>query len=119
MAAMDDDVSLDEKEKATVAEIRDRVEIKKKYRERPGGRNRPALPRQIRGRQRDCHDQDARLNADAVERRLADAGVDASLMLERGRKREREQRAEADEEKRQEGAGDANDEDAEMEDAKG
>ncbi|KAL7529703.1 hypothetical protein ACHAWF_008512 [Thalassiosira exigua] len=86
----DDEASLDEMEKAQVTEIRDRVKIKRTYKERPGGRNRPALPREIRGRVKDKHDSDAKLDAKAIERRLDEVGVDAGKMLERGRKRERE-----------------------------
>ena len=85
-----DDDRLDEMEAAQVAEIRDRVKIARAYKDRSGGRNRPALPREIRGRVKDCHDDDARLKADAIDRRLARVGVDASAMLERGRKRERD-----------------------------
>ncbi|KAL3760659.1 hypothetical protein ACHAWU_005380 [Discostella pseudostelligera] len=86
----DDDASLDEMEKAQVAEIRDRVTIARAYKERSGGNNRPALPRAIRGRVKDCHDDSAKLKASAIEKRLAKVGVDATQMLERGRKRERE-----------------------------
>jgi len=86
----DDDASLDEMEKAQVAEIRDRVTIARAYKERSGGNNRPALPRAIRGRVKDCHDDSAKLKASAIEKRLSKVGVDATQMLERGRKRERE-----------------------------
>ena len=86
----EDDASLDEMEKAQVAEIRDRVSIARAYKERSGGNNRPALPRSIRGRMKDCHDDSAKLKASAIEKRLAKVGVDATQMLERGRKRERE-----------------------------
>lgn len=89
---MDDEESLDEMEKAQVGEIRDRVKIRRTYKERSGGRNRPALPREIRGRMKDCHDDDAKLKAGAIEKRLNKLGVDSSQMLERGRKREREDR---------------------------
>ena len=85
-----DDDKLDEMETAQVAEIRDRVKIARAYKDRSGGRNRPALPREIRGRIKDCHDDDAKLKADAIDKRLARVGVDASAMLERGRKRERD-----------------------------
>ena len=85
-----DDDRLDEMETAQVAEIRDRVKIARAYKDRSGGRNRPALPREIRGRIKDCHDDDAKLKADAIDKRLARVGVDASAMLERGRKRERD-----------------------------
>lgn len=87
----DDDYRLDEMEEAQVAEIRDRVKIARVYKDRSGGRNRPALPREIRGRIKDCHDDDAKLKPDAIDRRLAKVGVDASAMLERGRAREREE----------------------------
>ena len=87
----DDDYRLDEMEEAQVAEIRDRVKIARVYKDRSGGRNRPALPREIRGRIKDCHDDDAKLKPDAIGRRLAKVGVDASAMLERGRAREREE----------------------------
>jgi nucleolar GTP-binding protein len=85
-----DDDRLNEMESAQVAEIRERVKIARAFKDRSGGRNRPALPREIRGRVKDCHDDDAKLKADAIERRLKKVGVDASAMLERGRKRERE-----------------------------
>ncbi|EJK62794.1 hypothetical protein THAOC_16579 [Thalassiosira oceanica] len=86
----EDDDDLNETERAAVDEIRHRIKAKKEFRERPGGRNRPALPRAIRGRQKDVHDKDAKLNADAIGRRMEKVGVDASAMLERGRKRERD-----------------------------
>lgn len=110
MERMEDDDSLDEMEKAQVAEIRDRVKITRAYKERPGGRNRPAMPREIRGRIKDCHDDGAKLKASAIEKRMSKVGVDASQMLERGRQRERD----APREKRRR----ARDEkDADMEDA--
>mmetsp|Transcript_38338 Transcript_38338/g.82597 ORF Transcript_38338/g.82597 Transcript_38338/m.82597 type:complete len:726 (+) Transcript_38338:160-2337(+) len=110
MERMEDDDSLDEMEKAQVAEIRDRVKITRAYKERPGGRNRPAMPREIRGRVKDCHDDGAKLKASAIEKRMSKVGVDASQMLERGRQRERD----APREKRRR----ARDEkDADMEDA--
>jgi len=110
MERMEDDDSLDEMEKAQVAEIRDRVKITRSYKERPGGRNRPAMPREIRGRIKDCHDDGAKLKASAIEKRMSKVGVDASQMLERGRQRERD----APREKRRR----ARDEkDADMEDA--
>jgi len=90
MERADDDESLDEMEKAQVAEIRDRVKIARAYPERSGGRNRPALPREIRGRAKDRHDDDAKLKAGAIEKRMAKVGVDATHMLERGRRRERD-----------------------------
>ena len=90
MEGMNDDDSLDEMEKVAVGEIRDRIKIIRKYKERPGGNNRPVLPREIRGRAKDKHDEDAKLNGDAIEKRMEKYGVDASKMLERGRKRERE-----------------------------
>jgi nucleolar GTP-binding protein len=90
MERMNDDDSLDEMEKAAVTEIRDRIKIARTYKERPGGNNRPVLPREVRGRARDRHDTDAKLNADAIEKRMEKYGVDVTKMLERGRKRERE-----------------------------
>jgi len=90
MERMEDDDSLDEMEKAQVAEIRDRVKITRAYKERPGGRNRPAMPREIRGRIKDCHDDGAKLKASAIEKRMSKVGVDASQMLERGRQKERD-----------------------------
>mmetsp|Transcript_2336 Transcript_2336/g.5749 ORF Transcript_2336/g.5749 Transcript_2336/m.5749 type:complete len:673 (+) Transcript_2336:1-2019(+) len=104
--------SLDEMETAQVNEIRDRVKIARKYKDRSGGRNRPALPREIRGRIKDRHDDSAKLKASAIDKRLGDVGVDATQMLERGRKRERD----APRERRRKGraaAGDADMEDAE------
>jgi nucleolar GTP-binding protein len=111
MNGIDDEESLDEMEKAQVTEIRDRIKIKRTYKERPGGRNRPALPREIRGRMKDCHDDDAKLKASAIEKRMAKVGVDASQMVERGRKRERDTPREKRKASRREKA------DAEMEDA--
>lgn len=123
MERMDDD-SLDEMEKVAVGEIRDRIKIIRQYKERPGGNNRPVLPREIRGRAKDKHDEDAKLTADAIEKRMEKYGVDASKMVERGRKREREdprvrrraERAAAD--KEMEDAA-ANDSDEEMKDGRG
>ena len=111
MNGMDDEESLDEMEKAQVTEIRDRIKIKRTYKERPGGRNRPALPREIRGRMKDCHDDDAKLKASAIEKRMAKVGVDASQMVERGRGRERNTPREKRKASRRSKA------DAEMEDA--
>mmetsp|Transcript_26169 Transcript_26169/g.55209 ORF Transcript_26169/g.55209 Transcript_26169/m.55209 type:complete len:729 (-) Transcript_26169:178-2364(-) len=113
MERMDDEESLDEMEKAQVNEIRDRVKIARAYKERSGGRNRPALPREIRGRAKDRHDDDAKLNADAIERRMGRVGVDASKMLERGRKRERAE----DERKERRRRNARGEKDADMEDA--
>ncbi|EED93999.1 nucleolar gtp-binding protein 1, partial [Thalassiosira pseudonana CCMP1335] len=62
MEGMDDDDSLDEMEKAAVTEIRDRIKIARTYKERPGGRNRPILPRE--------------LDAKAIEKRMEKYGVD-------------------------------------------
>ncbi|KAL7519339.1 hypothetical protein ACHAWX_004106 [Stephanocyclus meneghinianus] len=90
MERMNDDDSLDEMEKVAVNEIRDRIKIARTYKERPGGRNRPVLPREIRGRTKDCHDESAKLNPDAIEKHMEKYGVDVSKMVERGRKRERE-----------------------------
>jgi len=86
----DDEDSLTFEEGAEVTEIRHRVKIAKMYRERSGGMNKPVMPRVIRGRAKDCHDDGARLTASAIEKRMGRVGVDTSKMLERGRKRERE-----------------------------
>jgi nucleolar GTP-binding protein len=122
MERMDDDESLDELEKAQVSEIRDRVKIARTYKERPGGRNRPALPREIRGRVKDCHDSDAKLKADAIEKRMDKYGVDASKMLERGRKRERDdprERRRRNRDAEMEEAAPGSDDDEEMKDGRG
>ena len=122
MERMDDDESLDELEKAQVSEIRDRVKIARTYKERPGGRNRPALPREIRGRVKDCHDSDAKLKADAIEKRMDKYGVDASKMLERGRKRERDdprERRRRNRDAEMEEAAAGSDDDEEMKDGRG
>ncbi|KAL7506227.1 hypothetical protein ACHAXN_003496 [Cyclotella atomus] len=124
MERMDDD-SLDEMEKVAVGEIRDRIKIIRQYKERPGGNNRPVLPREIRGRTKDKHDEDAKLSADAIEKRMEKYGVDASKMVERGRKREREdprvrrraERAAAADKEMEDAA--ANDSDEEMQDGRG
>jgi nucleolar GTP-binding protein len=113
---------LDELEKAQVSEIRDRVKIARTYKERPGGRNRPALPREIRGRVKDCHDSDAKLKADAIEKRMDKYGVDASKMLERGRKRERDdprERRRRNRDAEMEEAAPGSDDDEEMKDGRG
>ncbi|KAK1740693.1 nucleolar GTP-binding protein 1 [Skeletonema marinoi] len=122
MQRMDDDDSLDEMEKAQVSEIRDRVKIARAHKERPGGRNRPALPREIRGRVKDMHDSDAKLKASAIEKRMDKYGVDTGAMLERGRKRERDDPREIRRRKRDaemEDAAPATNEDEEMEDGRG
>ena len=118
MERMEDDDSLNEMEKAAVTEIRDRIKVIRKYKERPGGNNRPILPREIRGRAKDKHDDDAPLNANAIEKRMEKYGVDASKMVERGRKREREdprarrraERAAADKEREDATAADSDEE---------
>lgn len=123
MERMNDDDSLDEMEKATVDEIRHRVKIARTYKTRSGGMNRPVMPREIRGRAKDCHDDGAKLMASAIEKRMEKYGVDASQMLERGRKREREdsrsrRRRDADKEM-EDAAPTRDDEDEEMKDGRG
>ena len=79
---------LDEEEEAAVAAIREKQIIAQKGRRDTKSANYPAVPRTIRGRPLDAADEGTR-TASAITRHLEGYGIDASAMVERGRKRDR------------------------------
>jgi len=79
---------LDEEEEAAVAAIREKQIIARKGRRDTKSANYPAVPRTIRGRPLDAADEGTR-TASAITRHLEGYGIDASAMVERGRKRDR------------------------------
>lgn len=88
-AAMGDDESdLDEEEEAAVEAIRERKKHFQMMSFVNKSVNRPTMPRAIRGRAKDRHDPGA-LDSDEIRKKMESYGVDASQMLERGRKRSR------------------------------
>lgn len=88
-AAMGDDESdLDEEEEAAVEAIRERKKHFQMMSFVNKSVNRPTMPRAIRGRAKDKHDVGA-LESEEIRKKMESYGVDASQMLERGRKRSR------------------------------
>eukprot|EP00557_Chaetoceros_sp_GSL56_P007640 CAMPEP_0176503480 /NCGR_PEP_ID=MMETSP0200_2-20121128/15386_1 /TAXON_ID=947934 /ORGANISM="Chaetoceros sp., Strain GSL56" /LENGTH=707 /DNA_ID=CAMNT_0017902775 /DNA_START=255 /DNA_END=2378 /DNA_ORIENTATION=- len=88
-AAMGDDESdLDEEEEAAVEAIRERKKHFQMMSFVNKSVNRPTMPRAIRGRAKDKHDVGA-LESEEIRKKMESYGVDASRMLERGRKRSR------------------------------
>mmetsp|Transcript_24874 Transcript_24874/g.57341 ORF Transcript_24874/g.57341 Transcript_24874/m.57341 type:complete len:711 (-) Transcript_24874:113-2245(-) len=91
-AAMGEDPEseLDEEEEAAVAAIRSRRIILTKARHVNKSQNYPVVPRSIRGRQKDKHDDMAALTIKGIKSHLEDGfGINSSKVVERGRKRER------------------------------
>ncbi|CAJ1946837.1 unnamed protein product [Cylindrotheca closterium] len=78
------DSDLDSEEEAAVAAIRDRKKIIKNISQANRSENKPVLPRSIRGRTKDKHDRGDR-NKDVVKDKMERLGVDASIMIKRGR----------------------------------
>lgn len=88
-AAMGEDESdLDEEEEAAVEAIRERKKHFQMMSFVNKSVNRPTMPRAIRGRAKDKHDPGA-LDSEEIRKKMDSYGVDASQMLERGRKRSR------------------------------
>lgn len=85
----DEESDLDSEEEAVVAAIRQKKNLARLMSRTTRGQNRGVMPRKIRGRAKDKHDQGV-LNEDAIKKKMDSYGVDASKMIERGRKRERE-----------------------------
>lgn len=82
---------LDSEEEAAVYAIRDRKAKIKDMKLVRQSQNKPMMPLAIRGKSKDIHDVGA-LETTAIKKRMESLGVDASLMIERGRKREKEER---------------------------
>jgi len=80
---------LEEEEEAAVMAIRDRKKTIKLMRNMNKTQNRPMMPREARGRQKDRHDPGSRDRSE-IKKRMDNLGVDASLMIERGRSLDRE-----------------------------
>jgi nucleolar GTP-binding protein len=86
---MDDEESvLDEEEAAAVEAIRERKKLMKIQRNVTKTRNKPVVPRAIRGRAADKHDV-AVLDGNEIKKKMDSLGVDASKMIQRGRSMER------------------------------
>jgi len=75
---------LEEEEEAAVMAIRERKNTIKLMKNMNKSENKPTLPREIRGRRRDCHDPGMRDRGE-IEKKMERIGVDASKMIERGR----------------------------------
>mmetsp|Transcript_7444 Transcript_7444/g.9919 ORF Transcript_7444/g.9919 Transcript_7444/m.9919 type:complete len:728 (-) Transcript_7444:319-2502(-) len=88
-AGMDEESDLDSEEEAAVEAIREKKTIARVMSRTNRSANKSMLPRTVRGRTRDKHDEGV-LNAKAIKKHMDGYGIDASLMIERGRKRERE-----------------------------
>eukprot|EP00568_Trieres_chinensis_P005751 CAMPEP_0183292266 /NCGR_PEP_ID=MMETSP0160_2-20130417/1379_1 /TAXON_ID=2839 ORGANISM="Odontella Sinensis, Strain Grunow 1884" /NCGR_SAMPLE_ID=MMETSP0160_2 /ASSEMBLY_ACC=CAM_ASM_000250 /LENGTH=737 /DNA_ID=CAMNT_0025453191 /DNA_START=387 /DNA_END=2600 /DNA_ORIENTATION=+ len=131
-AAMEEEEESDlsETEECLITEIRDRKDTIRRNRNTHRSQNKPTMPRTIRGRAKDKHDE-AALEATEIKKRMDRYGVDTDKMLERGRARAREERGRKRERslaRRIEGDGDgdgspersgrnaAGDDDAEMDD---
>jgi len=85
----DEESDLDSEEEAVVAAIRQKKNLARLMSKTTRGQNRGVMPRKIRGKAKDKHDQGV-LHEDAIKKKMDSYGVDASKMIERGRKRERE-----------------------------
>jgi len=77
---------LDSEEEAAVEAIRERKILARKMSHVNKSQNKPIMPREIRGRSRDRHDPGI-LDADHIQKTMDSLGVDASQMIESGRKR--------------------------------
>ncbi|KAL3921424.1 MAG: hypothetical protein SGILL_002755 [Bacillariaceae sp.] len=80
---------LDSEEEAAVEAIRDRKKIMRKMSQVNKTENKPVVPRAARGRSKDMHRPGDR-NEDVIKAKMNKLGVDASLMIERGRSLDRE-----------------------------
>jgi len=106
---------LDSEEEAAVDAIRDRKHIIRKMSQVNRSENKPVVPRTMRGRTKDIHQPGDR-NKDVIKAKMDKLGVDASKMIERGRRLDRE-RGRKRERSIRRSERDAEESDDEMEDA--
>lgn len=85
----EEDSDLDEEEQAAVDAIRERKRSIKVMKLANQTQNKPMVPRAIRGQPKDKHDRGV-LDAKEIKKNMDRIGVDASLMIERGRTKEQE-----------------------------
>lgn len=85
----EEDSDLDEEEQAAVEAIRERKRSIKVMKLANQTQNKPMVPRAIRGQTKDKHDRGV-LDAKEIKKNMDRLGVDASLMIERGRAMEQE-----------------------------
>jgi nucleolar GTP-binding protein len=110
---------LDSEEEAAVEAIRDRKKIIRKMSQVNKSENKPVVPRAARGRSKDVHQPGDR-NKEVIKEKMSKLGVDASLMIERGRALERERGRKRERSRSRAATMDVDDgagEDAEMQDA--
>jgi nucleolar GTP-binding protein len=86
----EEESDLDEEEEAAVDAIRDRKRTIKMMKLANQTQNKPMIPRAIRGQPKDKHDHRAALDAKEIKKNMEKIGVDATLMIERGRSKEQE-----------------------------
>ena len=79
---------LDSEEEAAVEAIRDHIKIARIKSQTNRSQNKPVMPREVRGRSKDKHDLGTR-DASVISKAMDKFGIDASKLIERGRKRER------------------------------
>jgi nucleolar GTP-binding protein len=87
----DQESDLESEEEAAVYAIRDRKKIIRGMKHFHQTQNRPMMPREVRGRRKDCHDPGTR-DKKAIQERMGQLGVDASKLIERGRSLDRDVR---------------------------
>ncbi|KAL3908258.1 MAG: hypothetical protein SGARI_003144 [Bacillariaceae sp.] len=111
---------LDSEEEAAVEAIRDRKKIIRKMSQVNKTENKPVIPRAARGRNKDMHQPGDR-DKDVIKKKMSKLGVDASLMIERGRALDRERGRKRERSRSRAATMDADDDDngvdADMEDA--
>jgi nucleolar GTP-binding protein len=84
----EEESDLDSEEEAAVAAIRDNIKIARIKSHTNRSQNKSMMPREVRGRSKDKHDPGVR-NTSEIAKTMEKFGIDASKMIERGRKRER------------------------------
>jgi nucleolar GTP-binding protein len=84
----EEESDLDSEEEAAVEAIRDSIKIARIKSQTNRSQNKSMMPREVRGRPKGKHDPGVR-DANEVAKTMEKFGVDASGMIERGRKRER------------------------------
>jgi nucleolar GTP-binding protein len=82
---------LDEEEQAAVEAIRERKRSIKIMKNANQSNNKPVIPHAVRGQMKDKHDR-GMLTAPEIKKKMDNLGVDASLLLERGRAKDTEER---------------------------
>jgi nucleolar GTP-binding protein len=82
---------LDEEEQAAVEAIRERKRSIKIMKNANQSNNKPVIPHAVRGQMKDKHDRGA-LVASEIKKKMDKLGVDASLLIERGRSKDIEER---------------------------